>query len=64
MAQLAVYFRSGRDAVCVCGRLLAGTSRLGLVCVCGRCPRAEFKRKPPERGRSATARGPRKRPVG
>eukprot|EP00969_Alexandrium_andersonii_P224247 9903436-Alexandrium_andersonii.AAC.1 len=58
MVQLAAYFRRCRDAVCACGRLLAGTSGLGLVCVCGRCPRAQFRRKPPERGRGAAARGP------
>eukprot|EP00969_Alexandrium_andersonii_P081954 3612396-Alexandrium_andersonii.AAC.1 len=58
VVQLAVYFRPCRDAVCACGRLLAGISGLGLVCACGRCPRTEFGRIPPERGRSAAARGP------
>eukprot|EP00969_Alexandrium_andersonii_P121977 5393402-Alexandrium_andersonii.AAC.1 len=57
--QLAADFRPCRDAACACGRLLAGTSSLGLVCDCGRCRRTEFGRKSPKRDRSAAAaRGP------
>eukprot|EP00969_Alexandrium_andersonii_P191529 8459378-Alexandrium_andersonii.AAC.1 len=58
MVRLADYPRLCRGAVCARGWLLAGILGLGLVCACGRCPRTEFGRIPPERGRSAAARGP------
>eukprot|EP00969_Alexandrium_andersonii_P037256 1632591-Alexandrium_andersonii.AAC.1 len=61
LVQLAADSRSCRDAVCDCGRLLAGDARSGLVCVCGRCPRPGSRWESPQRGRSAAACGPRGR---